>query len=340
MYDIAASFIIALSGLFLARKLAKKIGLVDKPNFRKKHSGEIPLVGGISIILVLLFLYIKDVDYIPNYPIFIISSLLLLIIGVIDDRFDLPVLPRIINQLLISIIMLANGYYLNNIGSLLVDYDIAIGMTLGGILTFLAVVVTINAYNMVDGIDGLLGVLSIVTFSSFSLLFHLHNEDTYSTWCLCIVVSIIPFIILNSGLIWGRKFKVFMGDAGSTILGFTILWIVICATQSFNAILHPIDALWFIAIPVMDLVRLFVFRLQNGVSPFKPDREHLHHIFIKMHFSQLKVVFIVFLMAGLFSCLGIVFNKFNISENISLFTFIVCLIIYILYFNKLSRNLN
>ena len=99
-------------------------------------------------------------------------------------------------------------------------------------------------------------------------------------WVSCLyvvfIVAIIPYILMNLGIL-GRERKVFMGDAGSMMIGFTVIWLLLGASQDpSGSLMRPITALWLIAVPLMDMAAIMFRRVRRGVSPFKPDREHLH----------------------------------------------------------------
>lgn len=242
LIDITFIFFIAFSILFLMRKVARKVGLVDKPSGRKMHSGNIPLVGGIAICITIVHYIYSHPNIINHANLYMLSICGLTAVGALDDRFDLSVKIRIVVQALVSIAMIyfANAE-LHSLGNLFGIGVIELGI-FGGLITVLAVIGCINAFNMVDGIDGLLGGLSIVTFASLGILLYLSGEQSLSYLCLLLVVCMVPYILMNLGLV-GHKRKVFMGDAGSMMIGFTVIWLLIGASQTpGNAIIRPVTA--------------------------------------------------------------------------------------------------
>ena len=174
-------------------------------------------------------------------------------------------MPRMALQALVASIMMYNGLYLYSLGNILFGYELVLGV-LGYGVTLLAVVGAINAFNMVDGIDGLLGALSCVTFGALATVFWMGGNDEMALWCLCLMVACLPYILLNLGIPRGRKFKVFMGDAGSTLIGFTVIWLLIVATQGDDAVMQPVTALWLIAVPLMDMLRVMIARIRRGTA--------------------------------------------------------------------------
>jgi UDP-GlcNAc:undecaprenyl-phosphate GlcNAc-1-phosphate transferase len=336
MQEIVAVFFSALAVLFMARKVARKVGLVDKPNDRKFHQGHIPLVGGVSVYLSLWILYLMQPAWLPDFTLYMICATLLLAIGVLDDRYDLPVWPRVALQAAIAVLMICNGLYLKNFGGILFGHQLILGLG-GTVITVFAVWGAINAFNMVDGVDGLLGALSCVTFCALAVMFDNHGDTDMALWCLCLMVSCLPYLLLNLGVIWGRKFKVFMGDAGSTLLGFTVIWLLILGSQGEDKVMQPVTALWLIAIPLMDMLRVMIIRVRCGCSPFKPDRQHLHHILMSSGCSARRTVVIMVLLATLFASVGIMGEMLHIAEVASLLLFVCVFFLYCLVITALAQ---
>lgn len=155
--DLISIFLFTTLFLFFARKVAKKIGLVDKPNFRKRHQGLIPLVGGISVYAGICFTFGIVDHYIPHASLYLSCAGVLVLIGALDDRFDISVKIRATIQAAIGIIMMVFGkLYLSSLGYIFGSWEMVLG-PFGYFLTLFAVWAAINAFNMVDGIDGLLG---------------------------------------------------------------------------------------------------------------------------------------------------------------------------------------
>ena len=313
MQEIVLVFLGALALLFISRKIAKRVGLVDKPNARKHHNGHIPLVGGVSVYLSLWIIYVMQPGWLPDFSVYMGCATMLIVVGVLDDKLDLPVMPRMALQALVASIMMYNGLYLYSLGNILFGYELVPG-AVGYAITLLAVVAAINAFNMVDGIDGLLGALSSVTFGALAVVFWMGDNDDMSLWCLCLMVACLPYILLNLGIPWGRKFKVFMGDAGSTLIGFTVIWLLIIATQGEEAVMRPVTALWLVAVPLMDMLRVMITRIRRGDSPFKPDREHLHHVLMRAGCSGRQTLLIMSSVALLTSAAGISLDAMHMPD--------------------------
>lgn len=328
-FDLLLTFFIAFAILFLMRKVARRVDLVDKPSGRKLHAGNIPLVGGISICITIVNYIYSHPGMINHADLYMFCICGLTLVGALDDRFDLSVKIRMIVQALISFAMI---YFasaeLHSLGDLFGLGTIELG-GFGAVITVFAVIGCINAFNMVDGIDGLLGGLSMVTFASIGILLLLSGEQSLSYLCLLLVVCMVPYIIMNLGLT-GRERKVFMGDAGSMMIGFTVIWLLIGASQTEgNPMIRPVTALWLIAVPLMDMVSIMIRRVKQGKSPFKPDRDHLHHVCQRLGFSSLQTLGLICFVASLFAGLGILGEVLLIPEYIMFYSFVIIFIVYL-----------
>ncbi|MEZ9713359.1 UDP-N-acetylglucosamine--undecaprenyl-phosphate N-acetylglucosaminephosphotransferase [Vibrio cyclitrophicus] len=318
----------SFTSLFLMRKVAKAVGLVDKPNERKLHNGAIPLVGGISISLSISQYLVTHPNVIPHSEVFLASIAALIVIGALDDKFDISFKIRLIVQAILSICMMYFAdLQLENIGNLFGLGDLHLGF-LSPVITILAVIGAINAFNMVDGIDGLLGGLAIVTLGAIAILLKVDSQHGLAYLCVVFIVAIIPYILMNLGIL-GRERKVFMGDAGSMMIGFTVIWLLLGASQDpSESLMRPITALWLIAVPLMDMAAIMFRRVRRGVSPFKPDREHLHHIFQRLGCTPRQTLAIICAIASSFAGFGIYGEFLKVPESTMFILFLVCFASY------------
>jgi len=302
--ELISIFLFTTIFIFLARKVAIKIGLVDRPNFRKRHQGLIPLVGGISVFAGINFTFALSDGYIPHVNLYLLCAGVLVLVGALDDRFDISVKIRAVVQAVIAIVMISVGkLYLSSLGYIFGEWELVLG-PFGYFLTLFAVWAAINAFNMVDGIDGLLGGLSCVSFAAIGFILWFDGQTSLAMWCFAMIASILPYIMLNLGLL-GRRYKVFMGDAGSTLIGFTVIWILLETTQGQRHPISPVTALWIIAIPLMDMVAIMYRRLRKGMSPFSADRQHIHHLIMRAGFTSRQAFVLITLAAALLATIGV-----------------------------------
>ncbi|MEH0769626.1 UDP-N-acetylglucosamine--undecaprenyl-phosphate N-acetylglucosaminephosphotransferase [Vibrio alginolyticus] len=336
--ELSFIFFSSFATLFLMRKVAKKIGLVDKPNARKLHDGAVPLVGGISICLVLAQYLTFKPDTIEHSWLYLLCIGTLTVVGAIDDKIDLSFKVRMGMQALLSIVMMkAAGIELHNLGNMFGLGEISLGW-LGTIITIFAVIGAINAFNMVDGIDGLLGALSIVTLGALAYLLQVDSQHGEAYLCVVIIVAMLPYIFMNLGIL-GRERKVFMGDAGSMMIGFTVIWLLlgVSQTEQTEPLMRPVTALWLIALPLMDMAAIMIRRVRRGDSPFKPDREHLHHIFQRLGLGPRQTLVVISIIALIFTSFGIYGENTNLPEVLMFGLFIGCFIVYTIILTYIWR---
>lgn len=181
---------------------------------------------------------------------------------------------------------------------------------------------------MVDGIDGLLGGLSCVSFAAIGMILWFDGQTSLAIWCFAMIAAILPYIMLNLGIL-GRRYKVFMGDAGSTLIGFTVIWILLETTQGKTHPISPVTALWIIAIPLMDMVAIMYRRLRKGMSPFSPDRQHIHHLIMRAGFTSRQAFVLITLAAALLASIGVLaeYSHF-VLEWVMLVLFLLAFFLY------------
>ena len=329
-------FVISISAFcfaFLAIKvfqpIAVELGLVDKPNERKTHIGHIPLIGGISIFVAVLAASLLWLPDTLELRMFLIASAMMVFIGALDDKYDISVRIRIVGQVIIASLMIYGvGGYISNLGNLFGFGEVELGF-FGIFFTYFAIVVAINAFNMIDGIDGLIGCLSLNTFTSVAILFLMSGNASYVSYPLIIATATLPYLMFNLGLFKKQTQKIFMGDAGSMFIGLAVIWLLCMGTQGEQASFRPVTALWICAIPLMDMLAIVIRRVKNGRSPFKPDRDHLHHLLLKFGFSATQALMIITLLSVCMSSIGILGEYILIHDAILLIMFVV---IFMLYF--------
>ncbi|WP_234495026.1 UDP-N-acetylglucosamine--undecaprenyl-phosphate N-acetylglucosaminephosphotransferase [Vibrio maritimus] len=329
--------------LLVAHKLAPRLGLVDTPDIRKRHKGQIPLVGGLAIGFALCSALVLMPQLIPYQTLFILSVAALVVLGVLDDRYDLSCRSRLIVQATIAVLIaVLADVQLVTFGDLF-GFGHVIFDWLALPLTVIAVIGAINAFNMVDGINGLLGSLASITLLGLSVLFALQGDMTHFQLCMLLLCAIGPYLAFNLGLL-GNKYRLFMGDAGSMMIGFVVVWLLFTLTQKQTPLVtmddtsvRPVTALWLIAVPLMDMVAIMVRRARKGQSPMTPDRGHLHHIFQRIGFDSKQTLFIISAIALFFASVGVIGEVLNVTESTMFYLFLVLFGCYYWILTKIFR---
>ena len=309
--EIFVAFFVTSACLWALRPLALNAGLVDRPGGHKIHDGEIPLIGGIAMYLGMLAALLLSRSF-PAWQVFLISSGLLLVIGAVDDFRELRVTVRMVAQLVAGLIMAIGA---DNILVSLGDLFGAGNVELGAFaipFTLLCVIGVINAMNMSDGMDGLAGSLALIAILLIMAMVALSGGASFRALIVFPAV-LVPFLIVN--LCGGRSCgRAFMGDAGSTFLGFALAWVLIAYSQGDDAVYRPVTALWFMAVPIIDTVSLMIRRVLKGRSPFLPDRQHFHHVLIAAGLGTRQTLAVVVVLALLLGGLGIAGELAGVPE--------------------------
>lgn len=328
------AFCFAFIAIKLFKPIAVDVGLVDKPNARKRHDGQVPLIGGISIFAAVLA---ASLLWLPNtleLRMYLIASAMMVFIGALDDKYDLKVRIRIVGQIIIASLMIYGvGGYISSLGNLFGLGNIELG-PIGIIFTYFAIIVVINAYNMVDGIDGLVGSLSLNTFTAIAILFLLSGNTNYLSYPLILATATLPYLMYNLGFFKKHTKKIFMGDAGSMFIGLSVIWLLSMGTQGDNASFRPVTALWICAIPLMDMLAIVMRRYRKGKSPFKPDRDHLHHILQRAGLSSRQTLVVISIASVAMSLIGVLGEYYQVPESIELSLFVLIFVLY----NKYARH--
>jgi len=275
--------IVALVVLFLLVspplcRIAISAGLVDRPSGRKRHVGEVPLVGGIGIYLCLLVsLAMPMGGHLP--PVLLALGGAILLMGFIDDKLDLGARVRFVLQLLIALAMvLAGDVRIESIGSILGGDPLLMHGWVSVVFSVVCIVGVINAINMIDGLDGLSGGILLSSFAALAWLATSAGrmEDAYALSAVCALLA--AFLWLNSRLFRPRA-TLFLGDSGSMLLGLILSWYVISLTQAGTqpVAMSPVAAGWIFGLPLLETVAVMVGRMIERRSPFEAGRDHLHH---------------------------------------------------------------
>jgi UDP-GlcNAc:undecaprenyl-phosphate GlcNAc-1-phosphate transferase len=336
--------LMSFASIFLLTPVAEKFGLVDEPNdVRKFHRGRIPLIGGISTYIGLVMGLAMFVT--PDVSLFtyLVCSSLLVFLGVADDAKDISPKIRLVVQSVVAVIMCVGGdLYIKNLGDLLgLGGNIDLGM-FGYVVTIAAVIAAINAFNMIDGIDGLLGISSLVTFFGMGLLFYLNADISNMTLALIISVALMPYLAVNLGVPPVKLKKIFMGDTGSMLIGFTVVWLLIQGSQHVGESGKPsfsaATALWLIAFPLMDMVRVMLDRLSRGKSPLEADRTHLHHILLSRNPDKYAALLKICGASAFFAMVGVALERTGKSDSFAFFLFIATFALYAVIVNKIQKK--
>ncbi len=319
--------IIIISNIFLVyffSFFSKRLNLIDLPDHRKLHSGEIPLIGGLCIyvsIFITTFFY----EYTYEIKLILFSSGFILFLGLIDDSKQIGVTIRLSAQIITSLIVINGGLSIVDLGGYYYFDEFNLGI-LKFLMTCLAILALTNGINFIDGIDGLAsGIIVISLFSIFGYSYFEGNIDNTSI-VLFLSTSIIVFIFFNLEFLFLKK--IFLGDSGSTTLGFILGFLLIYFTHPEHRNFHPVLAAWCVSLPIFDLVTVVIRRIYRRINPFKPDRRHIHHLLLDKKISPKKVLLLILTTSITLNLIGGVIY-FTLGPLESLIGYILFMLIYL-----------
>jgi len=299
------SLVSALALTPLADRLAWKVGLVDSPGGRKSHPECVTRAGGLAMALALLLTLGVMLQWNTELAAFWSAVAVLLFTGLLDDRYRLSSKHKFFAQILaIILFMYLGGIRLEDLGDILGTGSLELGR-LAPWLTIFAMAGVINAFNMSDGLDGLAAGLA-----GIACLFFIPFAYAQESWIYLLILTGLFGVLLGFLRFNVQPARLFMGDAGSMFLGFSLAAAAVVLTQGEVRGVQeyqPITALIILSLPIADTLVVMFRRLFHGQNPFKPDKKHLHHRFMDLGISyQVSVSLIYGLMFVLGLCAWLV----------------------------------
>lgn len=351
------SFVLAYNGIPFVVKAAHRLNLFDLPNNRKVHEQPVPRLGGfsflpvvlvvISIIVVLVLrMSSRNVSLwtsasVQHFLAYLAGAVLLFGVGAYDDLLEVGYKKKFLVQIVSSALLCVSGLWIASFDN--VFWINNVPFWIGMPLTILFVVYVTNAINLIDGIDGLSSGLSIISLLVISLINLLAGNLFWAFVSIAWLGAVSAFFYYN---VFSKKNKIFMGDAGSLTLGYSIAFLVLHFWQ-----VQPIECAHIekpnmvvastLIIPLFDVVRVFLSRIRDGRSPFLPDKNHIHHKLLRTGLSKRTTLLLLCAMSGVFICVNY-FMALHISETLMLAADIVLYVVmqYIINFfiNRKERR--
>lgn len=316
------SFAIVIGVMHLLIRLAPRLGLIDHPDQRKQHNVPVPAIGGLALYVMLMALLISGIADSKITGYLILTATLITCIGAIDDRFRISPLWRLLVQFLAAAILVFGAdLRLEYVGHIsLSGENIHLGK-FSAAVTLFGIVSVINAMNFIDGLDGLAGGIALIALAGLWVLFGL-TGGAVPDLVLVLIGGLAAFMLFNARWFGRKKASVFLGDAGSTLIGLLVAALMVEHTQGKHAVMSPVVALWLFAVPLLDLLITVLRRLIAKRSPFLPDRDHLHYRLTRAASDERLSVLIIHNTAFVCACIGVTAQMFNWPMNIMLYLFI------------------
>lgn len=290
---LVVGFAAALGLTPVARQLAFRLGVVDKPSARKIHQDQKPMMGGFAIFMAftLALLLFASATQVRELAALLGGATLLAIVGLIDDRYGLGIRAKLVAQSIAALAVMAVGIQVHLFKVPLLDY----GLTLLWILT------VTNAVNFLDNMDGLAAGLASIAAGWFLVIGFTEGLPFVSALAAALLGSAIGFLAFNF-----NPASTFMGDMGSLVLGFVLAVLGIL----IKFVDQPLNVTWMVpllvlALPLFDIHLVVFTRLSEGRSPGEAGKDHTSHRLISLGFSQRQTLFTLYSACLFFGALGV-----------------------------------
>ncbi len=327
------TLLLSIGFIALSIRWAGRLGWVDRPDDRKQHRHPVPLTGGIAMCAAFCLSLPLMPDKPDAYLVLLASLVVLALVGAYDDLRSIRPATRFLFQTVAVLLMTLNGQVLlSNLGNLLgwgsiVLGDLAIPFTLFGIVG------VINAFNMIDGLDGLAGGVALIAIGCLlALNLTAPAPDHHASNALLVLAMVIVgFLCFNLRHPWRVQASVFMGDSGSTMLGFALGWFLVSLSQDREgqaAVMTPMTAVWILAVPLLDTVTVMIRRLRARQSPFNADRQHLHHLLLNYGYSDGQVTAMLLTGALITGVIGMAAHRLAVPEFVQFYGFLGVFLLY------------
>ncbi|NOZ50186.1 MAG: undecaprenyl/decaprenyl-phosphate alpha-N-acetylglucosaminyl 1-phosphate transferase [Chloroflexi bacterium] len=316
----AAALILALGVTPLARRLAFRTDMVDRPDQRKTHTQPTPLLGGVAIYaaVILALILLGDRFYVHQVAGIFIGATFISFLGLWDDRVALPAKLKLLGQILPAIALILTG----------VQITIFALPLLNLLLTLLWVLFITNAVNFLDNMDGLSAGVAAIASAFFILLAALSGQYLVGALAAAMLGACIGFLFYNF-----NPASIFMGDTGSLFLGFVLAAIGIKLRFPTNipAVTWMIPLL-VMGVPILDTSLVIVSRLRRRVNPFvTPGKDHLSHRLVAMGATRREAVLTIYLLGGIFGMIAIFVTQATFYEGIAIAAALASGCLYIIF---------
>ena len=321
MYNIILAFITAFLLTFRVIppiiSVARKKKLYDEPNQRKSHIESIPRLGGISIFAGLLFSIIlwTPFSYLGDLQYILSAFIIIFLIGAKDDIAPVSPVKKFGAELLAAFILVFQANVrITEFYGIFGFHEIPFAWSVG--FSIFVIVAIINAFNLIDGVNGLAGTIALLASIIFGYWFFKVDRIELAIVAFSMVGSLIGFLYYNY-----TPAKIFMGDTGSLLLGLVTAVLAIkffeINKEQVNSLLYiesgPIFAISVLIIPIFDTVRVMLIRIFKGKSPFSPDKNHIHHLLLKLGLSHMKVTLTLIITNIIFIYITFSLRMLNIN---------------------------
>mgnify|MGYP004661196419 FL=1 len=294
---LAVSAVVSFIATPMVKSLAYKVGAIDVPkDNRRMHKVPIPRLGGLAIFIAFLLTTLIFADIDRQLQGILLGSVMIVVLGVLDDIMALKALPKLIVQIAAAGIAVYHGCVIQFFSNPNVFSDVSY-VNLGWLsipISIIWIVAITNAVNFIDGLDGLAVGVSAISTASLIVIALLVSETNIAMVLIALLGACLGFIPYNM-----NPAKIFMGDTGATFLGYILATLSITGLFKLYAIISFAVPFLILGVPIFDICFAFLRRIAKGQNPMVADRGHVHHRLIDMGFSQKQSVAIAYMLAAI-----------------------------------------
>lgn len=310
--EFIISFLLVAILLPILMKLSTKIGFTDKPTKRKKHKKVTPLCGGLAMFIgfFALYYFVEKENGYQSIWIFI-SSLLILIIGLVDDFYkskgkEFPIFPRLIIQILAAVLVFNAGVAFKGFTNPFTGQYVVLSTFLQFVLSITWMFGVTTVINWSDGMDGLAGGISLVSSTTFFIAAIILGQVYSASISIIIAGSICGFLIYNK-----YPAKVFMGDSGANFLGFILSIIALDGAFKQATVLSLLLPILALAVPIFDNLFVIFKRFNEGKPVYQADRSQMHFRLEEKGLTKPQIVNFIVGISIVCACISIILLFYN-----------------------------
>ena len=319
---LLAAAVVALISTPVVKSLAFKVGAVDVPkDNRRMHDHPIPRMGGLAIFFGFILSLLVFQPLTQQLRGMLMGAVIIVILGIFDDIYALPAKPKFLVQIAAALFAVMAGnriYFLSNINIFSSEPYWELGW-LSIPISVLWIVGITNAVNLIDGLDGLACGVSTISSMTLLVIALIVSEPDVAILMAALAGGCIGFLPYNL-----NPAKIFMGDTGSTFLGFILATVSIQGLFKFHMIISFAVPFLMLGLPIFDTCFAILRRVAKGQSPMSPDRGHIHHRLIDMGFTQKQAVATLYLISAILGLSAVVLTTSG-TEKAMLFLMALCL---------------
>jgi UDP-GlcNAc:undecaprenyl-phosphate GlcNAc-1-phosphate transferase len=305
VYALIMAAVVAFALTPVAMRVAWRAGVVDRPGGRRIHDRPIPLLGGVAIMLAILVAVAPNLDVDRRYASILLGAVLICALGVVDDRFGVPPLPKLLGQAACAAIPVLAGMTIDGVTIPLIEPSSVSFGPLAYPLTIVFIVAIANVVNLADGMDGLAAGVCAISALTLAVLALSLGRISAAVLAAAIAGACLGFLPWNF-----NPARVFMGDSGSLVLGFLLACVAVQGVMKTAATLALVFPLVVLLVPILDTSFVILKRVRAGQPISTADRSHFHHRLLRAGYSQRRAVLLLYVWSGVMAAFALAIRLF------------------------------